>query len=92
MYKYKVIATIKEIRGEGSCPYGHKVGDVFEFGSYTPAGLCHFAYESLHSAVAVTLYGGKFPWAREGQPTTWGCPDPDRTVVFELARVPRDQG
>ena len=36
MYKYKVIATIVEIRGEGKCSYGHKVGDSFEFGKFTP--------------------------------------------------------
>lgn len=90
VYKHKVIATVKEIRGEGSCPFGHRVGDVFEFTEHTPPGLCHFAYESIHSAVAVTLYGGRYPWAKEGQPTTWGCPDPERTVVFELKRVERE--
>ena len=88
MPKHTVKATIVEIRGAGSCPYGHKVGDSFHFGDKTPSGLCHFAHDSLHSAASVILYGGRFPWAKDGQPTTWSCPDPDRPVIFSLERVP----
>lgn len=90
MINYKVVATIIEIRGEGVCSLGHKVGDSFEFGFCSPEGLCHFAHDSLQSAVAITLYGGNFPWVKEGQSTTWACPDPDRPVIFELKRVPLD--
>jgi uncharacterized repeat protein (TIGR04076 family) len=92
MYKYKVIATIVEIRGEGKCSYGHKTGDRFEFGPLTPGGLCQYAYDSLRSAVAVLLYGGNFPWLENSDVTTWACPDPDRPVIFELRRVPVDAG
>ncbi|MGI6492287.1 MAG: TIGR04076 family protein [Pelotomaculum sp.] len=89
MYKYKVIATIVEIRGDGVCTYGHKVGDSFEFGQFTPGGLCQFAADALRSAVAALLYGGNFPWATDSDTTTtWACPDPDRPVIFELRRVP----
>ena len=88
MYKFKVIATIVEIRGEGSCSYGHKVGESFEFSQFTPGGLCQFAYDSLRSAVAALLYGGNFPWSGDSESTTWACPDPDRPVIFELRRVP----
>ncbi|MDF9406915.1 TIGR04076 family protein [Pelotomaculum isophthalicicum JI] len=88
MYKYKIIATIVEIRGDGVCSYGHKVGDSFEFSAISPAGLCQFAYDSLRSAVAALLYGGQFPWADNSDVTTWACPDPERPVIFELRRVP----
>lgn len=88
MYKYKVVATIIEIRGDGVCSYGHKVGDSFEFTQYTPAGLCQFACDSLRSAVAALLYGGQFPWMQNSDVSTWACPDPERPVIFELKRVP----
>lgn len=88
MYKYKVIATIVEIRGDGQCSYGHQVGDSFEFTQFTPGGLCQFAHDSLRSAVAALLYGGNFPWAEDSDTTTWACPDPDRPVIFELRRFP----
>lgn len=88
MYKYKVVAKIVDIRGEGKCSYGHKVGDTFEFTGYTPGGLCQFAYDSLRSAVAALLYGGSFPWMEDSNVTTWACPDPDRPVIFELTRIP----
>lgn len=91
MYKYKVLATIIEIRGEGKCSYGHQVGDSFEFGPCTPGGLCQYAYDSMRSAVATLLYGGQFPWMKNSDVTTWCCPDPDRTVVFELRRIPVTQ-
>jgi len=92
LYHYKVIATIVEIRGEGKCSYGHEVGDRFEFTRYTPAGLCQFACDSIRSAAATLLYGGRFPWAKDSDTTTWACPDPERPVIFELRRVPVEQG
>jgi len=88
MYKHKVMATIIEIRGDGICSYGHKVGDRFEFAGFTPGGLCQFAYDSLRSAVAALLYGGNFPWTVNSEVTTWACPDPERPVIFELRRMP----
>jgi uncharacterized repeat protein (TIGR04076 family) len=91
MDEYKVTATIVEIRGDGVCSYGHRVGDSFDFSDVTPAGLCQFAYDALHAAAAVLLYGGRFPWVEDGEPSTWSCPDPDRPVIFQLARVPVDK-
>lgn len=88
MYKYKVIATIVEIRGTGKCSYGHQVGDRFGFSERSPGGLCQFAYDSLRSAVAALLYGGQFPWADNSEVSRWACPDPDTPVIFELRRVP----
>lgn len=88
MYKYKVIATIVEIRGDGKCSYGHKVGDSFEFTQFTPARLCQFAYDSMRSAVAALLYNGQFPWTNNSDVSFWACPDPERPVIFELKRVP----
>jgi len=90
LYKYKVVATIVEIRGENGCSYGHKVGDSFEFSQFMPGGLCQFAYDSLRSAVAALLYGGNFPWTQNSEVTTWACPDPENTVIFELRRLPAE--
>ncbi len=89
-YKYKVIAEVVEIRGEGKCSYDHKVGDRFEFTHLLPGGLCHFAYASLDLAVSILLFGGEFPWAKGDRSTIWSCPDPDRTVIFRLTREPAD--
>ena len=76
MYKYKVIATIIEIRGEGKCSYGHKVGDSFEFGQFTPETVSA-CLRFFCVPVAAPFYGGYFPWLRivKFPPT---CPDPDR--------------
>lgn len=90
MYKYKVVATIVEIRGTGKCSYGHVVGDQFEFTAKTPGGLCQFASDSLRSAVAALLYGGQFPWMENSDVTTWACPDPETPVIFELRRLPAE--
>jgi uncharacterized repeat protein (TIGR04076 family) len=87
-YKFKVIAEVVEIRGEGKCTYGHRIGDRFEFTHLLPGGFCHFAYASLEPAISALLFGGKFPWVKEGEATTWSCPDPDRTVIFKLTREP----
>jgi uncharacterized repeat protein (TIGR04076 family) len=87
-YKYKVIAEVVEIRGDGRCSYGHKVGDRFEFTHLLPGGLCHFAYASLELGVSALLFGGELPWAKGSESTTWSCPDPDRTVIFKLTREP----
>jgi uncharacterized repeat protein (TIGR04076 family) len=88
VYKYKVIAEVVEIRGDGKCSYGHKVGDRFEFTHLLPGGLCHFAYASLDLAVSTLLFGGEFPWAKGDRSTNWSCSDPDRPVIFKLTREP----
>ncbi len=81
----KVIAEIVEVRG-GRCSAGHEVGQVFVFTREKTPSLCPWAMGALLPAVAVLLNNGNFYWAGEGEPTRWGCPDPDTTVVFSLRK------
>ena len=46
---HRVVGTIKSIKG--TCSAGHRVGDSFELGGHTSAGLCGFFYHGLFSAV-----------------------------------------
>ncbi|GEA14722.1 MAG: hypothetical protein PWR22_1589 [Moorella sp. (in: firmicutes)] len=81
----KVIAEIIEVRG-GNCSAGHKVGEKFIFTRERAPELCPWALGALLPAAMVLLNNGNFYWAKEGEPTQWGCPDPNTTVVFSLRR------
>lgn len=83
---YKVIGTIKEIKG--NCSAGHKVGDQLELSAHNPGGLCGFFYHDIFPYVLMLQMGGGFP-------PEWGDPDivvlecMDRTnaVKIELKRI-----
>lgn len=86
----KVIAEIIEIRGEGQCSAGHRVGERLVFTKEKTPPLCPWALGALLAPTAVLLNGGHFPWARPDEPTLWCCPDPGNTVVFRLYREKGD--
>ncbi|MGB9885369.1 MAG: TIGR04076 family protein [Moorellales bacterium] len=83
----KVVAEVLEVRGCGKCSAGHRPGERLEFTADRTPAMCPWALGALLAPVAVLLHGGSFPWAAEGQPTEWCCPDPTDTVVFRLSRV-----
>jgi uncharacterized repeat protein (TIGR04076 family) len=85
MAQYNVIAEV--ISAQGECVANHKVGDRFEFGTTTPAGFCCHAFGTLWPTINLLMYGGQYPWDEEPGVATWGCPDTDNLVMFELRRV-----
>jgi uncharacterized repeat protein (TIGR04076 family) len=69
------------------CPAGHKVGDEFIVGRYTPAGICLGAFHSLLPYITTMKYGGSFPWEKNPDVATFCCPDPKIVNVFRLERI-----
>lgn len=81
---YGVQATVARIRRR--CSLGHKVGDTWEIGETTPAGLCIYAFLAFAPAWSALRNGGKFSWEEDPDVVHFACPDQGE-VVFELRRV-----
>ncbi|MFW9902820.1 MAG: TIGR04076 family protein [Candidatus Thorarchaeota archaeon] len=86
MKNYKIKLEITDIQGDGTCPRGHKVGDVFSFPDDI-GKLCQSAYNSIYPTIRVMQSGGSFPWFKP-DPNTHErcCPDPKRPVVIKISR------
>lgn len=80
---YKVIGTIKAIKGD--CSFGHKVGDKFELTAHKNDGLCGFFYHSIFPFIVMLQFGGKFPkkWNGEWE-ITFDCPDTKNAATIAL--------
>ncbi|MCW4050988.1 MAG: TIGR04076 family protein [Candidatus Bathyarchaeota archaeon] len=52
-----------------------------------PEGICHWAWNSINSAVKVLLFGGSYPWMEEPTKQVVCCTDGLRPVVYLLERV-----
>ena len=83
--QYKVVARVA--RKKGTCPLGHKVGDEFEIGDYTPNGMCSWALYAIFPFATALQFGGNFPWEDNPGKAIAACPDSENPVVFELRRV-----
>ena len=79
--KITLISQLKE------CPAGHKVGDEFVVGRYTPGGMCMGAFNSLLPYITTLRFGGSFPWEKDPDVATFCCPDPEVVNVFRLERI-----
>jgi uncharacterized repeat protein (TIGR04076 family) len=84
---YKVI--VKVISVQGTCEFGHKVGDEVIFDGQTIQGrLCLHALYSMLPKVLALRYGAEFPWLKDRDVATHACPDAYNPVVFEVSRIP----
>ncbi|WP_027718067.1 TIGR04076 family protein [Desulfovirgula thermocuniculi] len=83
----KVLAEIVEIRGNGHCSVGYKIGERFVFSAERFPALCPWALGALMMPVIVLLHGGKFEWIEKLEDTYWCCPDPNNTVIFRLSSI-----
>ena len=77
---YKVIGTIKKVKGE--CSWGHKVGDSFELSGYSSGGLCGFFYHDIYPYIIMLQFGGGFP-------EEWGDPDVLTLDCMDIANAVR---
>ncbi|MBI4284385.1 MAG: TIGR04076 family protein [Chloroflexi bacterium] len=85
--EYNVIAEV--IAQKGTCSAGHKVGDRYEIGHHTPAGLCCYAFDGIWPVACALTAGGHFSWQKEPDVISdFACPDAENTVYFKLTRVP----
>ena len=85
--QYKVVARI--VSQKGICSLGHKVGDEFVIGDYTPAGMCSWAFYTLFPFATALQFGGSFPWESDPDKAVVACPDSANQTVFELRRIGR---
>jgi uncharacterized repeat protein (TIGR04076 family) len=79
----------KVISQQGSCQFGHQVGDVAVFDGETIQGrVCLSALYSFLPKVFAMRYGAEFPWLKENKDvSTHACPDAFNPVVFEIRRI-----
>ena len=84
---YKIVADV--IRQEGSCSFGHRVGDTVVFDGETVQGrVCMHALYSFLPKVFAMQYGADFPWLKDDKDVaTHACPDYKNPVVFEIRRI-----
>jgi uncharacterized repeat protein (TIGR04076 family) len=83
---YKVICRV--IHQEGTCEFGHKVGDEVVFDGRTVQGeICFHALYSMMPKVFAMMYGAQFPWLKDGDVATHACPDAQNPLAFEVRRI-----
>jgi uncharacterized repeat protein (TIGR04076 family) len=78
--------TITVVSQKGTCAFGHTVGQKFEVGMGTPAGLCAGAYCSAAQSIFALQVDGQIPWAKPDGSVHIACPDPDNPLVMEIKR------
>ncbi len=86
---YKIKIKVVEIRGNGKCAAGLKVGDEFEIdknGQPVPINFCAWAFVSLWPFITPLRYGGTLPWEKDPDKAFVACPDPETTVIFQIIR------
>ena len=89
--KYKVKIEVIDIKGEGNCSMGQKVGDSYDYPD-DRGKMCPTSFHSLFPWILVMLSGGSF--ANEGDESdnmTSGCPDHRHQVVYKISRTPIEE-
>lgn len=81
---FKVRAEVVKVRRH--CPLEHRVGDAWEIGESTPAGLCIYAFLAFAPGWSALRNGGRISWEEGSDAPQFACPDHGE-VVFELSRV-----
>ncbi|MGB9683735.1 MAG: TIGR04076 family protein [Candidatus Bathyarchaeales archaeon] len=88
----KLVGKVVKVQGE--CVAGHYVGEEFDFTLFsedrdkihrTPQ-VCGFLYNVLFPYVVTLQFGGSFPWEKDKNKFTAGCPD-NYKVIVEIRRV-----
>jgi uncharacterized repeat protein (TIGR04076 family) len=83
--EFKIFGKVVEIRGKGTCSYGHQVGETFEL-TEMGSSICQWALNSIFPFFTALKFGGRFPWSDDPDRIRISCPDPDNVVVFEIWR------
>ena len=86
---YRII--VKVISVQGTCEFGHKVGDQVIFDGETIQGrVCLHALYSMLPKVFALRYGAELPWLKDKDVASHACPDAYNPVVFEIHRIPEE--
>ena len=86
MPEYHITAQI--VGAVQPCPRGHKVGEQWDLADGCPAGLCHWAWNSIYPFYCVLRYGGRLPWQGTDEWVEVSCPDPEATQRIRLTINP----
>ena len=82
MENYKVKCEVVRILEAGTCPIGHKVGDVFSYPEDL-GKLCPPAAHSIYTYIRILQGGGTI----QGKDYMEACcPDAANPVVFKITR------
>lgn len=75
---------VKVVSQKGTCGAGHKVGDTWTCGVYTPSGMCAAAYNTVFNYIRVLRMGGSFDWTEDPHAIEVACPDAANPAVFQV--------
>jgi uncharacterized repeat protein (TIGR04076 family) len=91
MTKYKVTIEVIDIKGEGDCSIGQKVGDTYNYPE-DRGKMCPSSFYVLYPWIMVMLSGGSFTDEGDGSDfMTTGCPDYRHQVVYRISRSEVDE-
>ena len=91
MAKYKVTIEVIDIKGEGDCSIGQKVGDTYNYPE-DRGKMCTTSFYVLYPWIMVMLSGGSFADEGDGSDfMTTGCPDYRHQVVYRISRSEVDE-
>jgi len=79
------IIEVVNILEAGRCPYGHEIGDKFEYPE-DRGKICTAAFNSIYPYALGINIGASFPWEEDPDSVTICCPDYKNPVVFKITR------
>jgi len=82
--RYYQEVTISKVHG--TCPYGHREGDIFRVTAMNGDGICGSLLQGIFSPLAALHYGGNIIW-REKAGTYSGCCLEGGIVEAEVKRI-----
>ncbi|WP_312091674.1 TIGR04076 family protein [Aminipila sp.] len=82
----KIIIKMIDKMGKGTCHYGHKIGDAFDFD--TDRGrMCPMMVHTAFPYIDILRYGGSIPGGDNSDKCKFCCPDADVINIFEIERI-----
>ena len=81
----EVIIEVVNILEAGKCPYGHEIGDKFNYPEER-GKICSTAFHSIYPYALGIKVGASYPWEEDPDSITICCPDYKNPVVFKITR------
>jgi uncharacterized repeat protein (TIGR04076 family) len=88
-YRYYEEVTITDI--SGTCPYGHKAGDVFKVTNMNADSMCGSLYQPIHTNLVTLHYGGTLPWEKDPETFNGICHEGRVRVAVRRVELPKPQ-
>ena len=81
----KITIEIVDILEAGTCNYGHKIGEKFDYPEER-GKICSAAFHSIYPYISGLRFGACYPWEENKDEITVCCPDYKNPVVFKIKR------